>query len=87
MRAPSPVVLGWCDTIITESFEWTDFTLAFPGIEVGGALRLGIHIRLDPAVKDTADFFPQRVASRRALTCDSDNLDEFCVGARATRHR
>jgi hypothetical protein len=51
--------------------------LGVSGIEVGGVLRLGIHIRPDRAVKDTADFFSQRVASRRALTCDSDNLGEF----------
>jgi hypothetical protein len=47
------------------------------GIQVGGALRLGIYIRLDPAVKDIADFFSQRIAARRALTCNSDQVDEF----------
>jgi hypothetical protein len=89
MRCPSVLerYARWCDTIITESFEWTGFTLAFPVSRSRDALRLDVHISLHPAVKDTVDFFSQRVAWRRALTCNSDHLDEFCAGARGTRHR
>ncbi len=60
-------------------------SLGASGIQVRGVLRLDVNIRLDPAIKDTADFFSQRIATGRALTCNSDHVDEFWAGARGTR--